>query len=92
MTEPARTISQEELAELQQKSSEIKHSVNSAPAVMMALSEMAQRRPDYAEKLATTVTTVLTKAPQIVSRLQEFTQALNAKAGLKPEGAAGENQ
>jgi len=24
--------------------------------------------------------------------LQEFTQALNAKAGLKPEGAAGENQ
>jgi hypothetical protein len=33
MTEPARTISQEELAELQQKSGEIKHSVNSAPAV-----------------------------------------------------------
>jgi hypothetical protein len=60
------------LAELQQKSGEIKHSVN-------------------AEKLAT-VTTVLTKAPLIVSRLQGFTQALNAKAGLKPEGAAGENQ
>jgi hypothetical protein len=92
MTKPARTISQEELAELQQKSGEIKHSVNSAPAVMMALSEMSQRRPGYAEKLATTVTTVLTKAPQIVSRLPGFTQALNAKAGLKPEGAAGENQ
>ena len=59
---------------------------------MMALSGMAQRRPGYAEKLATTVTTVLTKAPQIVSRLQEFTQALNAKAGPKPEVAAGENQ
>jgi len=77
------------LAELQQKSSEIKHSVNSAPAVMMALSEMSQRRPGYAEKLATTV---LTKAPQIVSSLEEFTQTLNAKAGLKPEGATGENQ
>ena len=89
MTEPARTISQEELAELQQKSSEIKHSVNSASAVMMALSEMSQRRRGYAEKLATTV---LTNAPQIVSRLPGFTQALNAKAGLKPEGAAGENQ
>ena len=50
---------------------------------MMALSEMSQRRPDYAEKLATTV---LTKAPQIVSSLQEFTQALNEKAGPKPEG------
>jgi hypothetical protein len=59
---------------------------------MMALSEMSRRRPDYAEKLATTVTTVSTKAPQIVSSLQEFTQALNAKAGPKPEVAAGENQ
>jgi len=50
--------------------------------VMMALSEMSQRRPDYSEKLASTV---LTKAPQIVSGLQEFTQALNEKAGPKPE-------
>ena len=53
---------------------------------------MLFRSPGYAEKLETTVTTVLTKAPQIVSRLQEFTQALNTKAGLKPEVAAGENQ
>ena len=59
---------------------------------MMALSEMPHRRPDYAEKLATTVTAVSTKAPQIVSSLQEFTQAPNAKAGPKPEVAAGENQ
>ena len=50
---------------------------------MMALSEMSQRRPDYSEKLASTV---LSKAPQIVSSLQEFTQALNEKAGPKPEG------
>jgi hypothetical protein len=47
---------------------------------------MSQRRPDYAEKLATTV---LSKAPQIVSSLQEFTQALNEKAGAKPEGVPG---
>src|SRR5256885_5811673 len=44
---------------------------------MMALSEMSQRRPDYSQKLASTV---LTKAPQIVSTLQEFTKALNEKA------------
>ncbi len=68
--------------ELQKKFSEIKHAINNALAVMMALSEMSQRRPDYYEKLASTV---LTKAPQIVSSLQEFTQALNEKAGLKPE-------
>jgi hypothetical protein len=55
----------------------------------MALSEMSQRRPDYAEKLASTV---LTKAPQIVSSLQEFTQALNEKTGVKTEGVAGESK
>jgi hypothetical protein len=86
MSDPAPTITQEELAELQRKFSEIKHSINNALAVMMALSEMSQRRPDYAEKLATTV---LSKAPQIVSSLQEFTQALNEKAGVKPESVSG---
>jgi hypothetical protein len=82
MNEAAMGISQEELAGLQSKFSEIKHSINNALAVMMALSEMSQRRPDYSEKLASTV---LSKAPQIVSSLQEFTQALNDKAGPRPE-------
>ena len=86
MSEPARTVSLEEIAELQKKFSEIKHAINNALAVMMALSEMSQRRPDYSEKLATTV---LAKAPQIVTSLQEFTQALNQKAGPKPEVATG---
>jgi mannitol/fructose-specific phosphotransferase system IIA component (Ntr-type) len=72
----------QEIVELQKKFSEIKYAINGALAVMMALSEMSQRRPDYSEKLASTV---LMKAPQIVSSLQEFTQALNEKAGLKPE-------
>jgi len=88
MNEPNHTLSPEELAQLQKKFSEIKHSINNALAVMMALSEMSQRRPDYAEKLATTV---LSKAPQIVSSLQEFTQVLNEKAGVKP-AVAGESK
>src|SRR6266446_8111713 len=75
-------VTPEEFAQLQKKFSEVKHSINNALAVMMALSEMSQRRPDYSEKLASTV---LTKAPQIVSSLQEFTQALNEKTGPKPE-------
>jgi hypothetical protein len=89
MSDPGRSITPEELGQLQRKFSEIKHSINNALAVMMALSEMSQRRPDYAEKLASTV---LSKAPQIVSSLQEFTQALNEKAGVKPEGVAGESK
>jgi hypothetical protein len=70
MSDPAAAVTAEELTQLQKKFSEIKHSINNALAVMMALSEMSQRRPDYAEKLASTV---LTKAPQIVTSLQEFT-------------------
>jgi len=89
MSEKSGSISHEELKQLQAKYSEIKHSVNNALAVMMALSEMSQRRPDYAEKLATTV---LTKAPQIVSSLQEFTNALNEKADIKPQGVAGDQK
>jgi hypothetical protein len=81
MTEPAIPLSQEDISQLQKKFSEIKHSINNALAVMMALSEMSQRRPDYAEKLASTV---LSKAPQIVTSLQEFTQVLNEKAGQPP--------
>jgi hypothetical protein len=89
MSDPAHGVTPEELVQLQKKFSEIKHSINNALAVMMALSEMSQRRPDYAEKLATTV---LTKAPQIVSSLQEFTQALNEKTGVNTEGVAGESK
>ncbi|MEY2531490.1 MAG: hypothetical protein QOI96_1575 [Verrucomicrobiota bacterium] len=85
MSEPAKNVTPEEFAQLQKKFSEIKHSINNALAVMMALSEMSQRRPDYSEKLASAV---LTKAPQIVSSLQEFTQALNEKAGTKPASEA----
>ena len=83
MSESARELTSADFVELQKKFSEIKHSINNALAVMMALSEMSQRRPDYSEKLATTV---LSKAPQIVSNLQEFTQALNEKFGPRPEG------
>ena len=85
MSDTARELTTEDYADLQKKFSEIKHSVNNALAVMMALSEMSQRRPDYGEKLATTV---LAKAPQIVSSLQEFTQALNEKFGPRPEGVS----
>ena len=82
MSDNDRSISQEELVELQKKFREIKHVINNALAVLSALSEMSQRRPDYSEKLASAV---LTKTPQIVSSLEEFTQALNEKAGPKPE-------
>jgi hypothetical protein len=78
MSNSAPNISHEEIVELQEKFSAINYAITSALAVMMARSKMPHRGPEYSEKLASTV---LTKAPLIVSRLQEFTQALNEKAG-----------
>ena len=78
MSNSAHNISDEEIVELQEKFSETKKTINLCLAVMMALSEMSQRRPEFSEKLASTV---LTKAPLMVSSLQEFTKASNEKAG-----------
>jgi chromosome condensin MukBEF ATPase and DNA-binding subunit MukB len=84
MSDSDQRVTPEEFAQLQEKFWEIKRDINNILAVMMALSEMSQRRPEFSEKLARTV---LTKAPLMVSRLQEFTQALNEKAGVKPSVA-----
>ena len=59
---------------------EIKHSVNNTIAVMMALSELAQRNPTHYEKLTQAV---LTRCPEIVSQLQNFQQELLSK--VNPE-------
>ena len=100
MSNSAHNISHEEIVELQKKFSEIKFAINKALLVMTGRSKMShsynaaceiwrgsldeweRRRPEFSEKLASVM---LTKAPLIVSSLQEFTQALNEKAGPKPE-------
>jgi chromosome condensin MukBEF ATPase and DNA-binding subunit MukB len=86
MKEANSQMSPEEFEQLRKKFSEMKHMINNALAVIMAYSEMSQRRPDYAEKLASTV---LSKGPQIASSLKEFAQILNEKAGINPADVAG---
>jgi hypothetical protein len=82
LNEKAGPKPQEEIVELQEKFWEIKKTINNWLAGMMALSEMSQGRPEFSEKLASKV---LEWVPQTVLRLREFTQALNEKAGPKPE-------
>ena len=68
-TDDGPPISRAELLELHNKFRAVKHSACNALAVVMALSEMAERNPTYVEKLTKTV---LTKAPQMVAELREF--------------------
>jgi two-component sensor histidine kinase len=76
MTEIAFSMTREELQELYDMFREIKHGINNTLAVVMALSELAQRNPAHYEKLAKAV---LSRGPEVVQQLQDF----QTKLGLK---------
>ena len=81
MTPAQITFTPEEWEALRNQFSELKHSLNNALAVFMALSELANRNPDNYEKLGKTV---IARTPEIVALMHEFTRALDEK------GKAGE--
>ncbi len=66
---------------IRDKFREVKHSINNSLAVIMALSELAQRNPQHYEKLTKAV---LARCPDIVGQLQEFSRALSDKAKPQP--------
>ena len=76
-------MTREELAAIHEKYREVKHDINNTLAVIMALSELAQRNPAHYEKLAKAV---LTRGPDVVQKLQDFQNILGAK--LKDGGGA----
>ena len=75
-------VSRAELLELHNKFRAVKHSACNALAVVMALSEMAERNPTYVEKLTKTV---LSKSPQMVAELREFDDDFRALLKATPE-------
>ena len=54
-------MSREELQAIAEKFREVKHDINNTLAVIMALSELAQRNPAHYEKLAKAVKDVLSR-------------------------------
>ncbi len=76
MSEIPFEMSRAELEAMHEKFRELKHNINNTLAVIMALSELAQRNPAHYEKLAKAV---LTRAPEVVQSLQDFQGILQAK-------------
>ena len=76
-------MTREELEAIHEKFREVKHDINNTLAVIMALSELAQRNPSHYEKLGKAV---LTRGPNVVQMLQDFQGMLAAK--LKPGDGA----
>ena len=69
-------ITRAELQALHDRFRETKHTINNTLAVIMALSELAQRNPSHYDKLAKAV---LTRGPEVVQMLQDFQTALASK-------------
>lgn len=72
-------ISRADFEALLNRYREIKHSINNSLAVIMALSELAERNPAQYERLAKTV---LARCPDIVAQMQEFQRAMQEKLKL----------
>ena len=76
MSEVPFQMTRADLEALHEKYRELKHNINNTLAVIMALSELAQRNPAHYEKLAKAV---LTRAPEVVQSLQDFQGLLAAR-------------
>jgi hypothetical protein len=76
MSDATFEMSREELQALHEKFREVKHDINNTLAVIMALSELAQRNPAHYEKLAKAV---LQRGPDVVQKLQDFQTMLGNK-------------
>ena len=61
--------------------SDMKHSLNNALAVFLALAELSQRNPDNYEKLAKSV---VARTPEIARMVQEFSGFLDTKGPPPP--------
>ena len=75
------TFSPEEWMEFRVRFSNMKHTMNNALAVFMALAELSQRNPDNFAKLAKSV---CTRTPELASMIQEFSAYLDTKGPQPP--------
>lgn len=75
-------ITREEMQTIFENFRELKHGINNTLAVIMALSELAQRNPAHYEKLSKAV---LQRGPETVQQLQDFQNSLAAK--LNPDAS-----
>jgi len=73
------TFTQEEWQSFRKQFGELKHTLNNALAVFMALAELARRNPDNYEKLVKNVTT---RTPGIIEAMEGFTRLMDQKGEL----------
>jgi phosphoenolpyruvate carboxylase len=73
-TEPV-TLSVEQIRELNQKLSDLRHDINNYVSVMLASTELLQRRPETAERLWVGLAE---QPPKIIEAVTQFSRDLEA--------------
>jgi len=81
MTDDPVNFTYEEWMEFRLRYSEMKHTLNNALAVFLALAELSQRNPANFEKLAKAVTT---RTPEIATLIQDFSVYIDTKGPQPP--------
>ena len=76
MSDDTFAFAKEDLETLLKNYRVAKHDINNSLAVIMALAELSQHNPVHYEKLTQTI---LTRCPDIVSKLTSFQKELAAK-------------
>jgi hypothetical protein len=77
---PAVTLSADQSAELNQQLSNMRHDINNHLSLMMAAVELVRRKPEAAERMATT----LTEQPaKIGDSMKKFSAQFETTLGIK---------
>ena len=73
-TEPV-TLSVEQIHELNQKLADLRHDINNRASVMLASTELLQRRPETAERM---LASLAEQPPKILELITQFSRDLEA--------------
>ena len=73
-TEPV-TLSVEQIGELNRKLADLRHDINNRVSVMLASTELLQRRPETAERM---LASLAEQPPKIIETITQFSHDLEA--------------
>ena len=82
LPDAAVTFTPEQIAQLNEQLSRMRHDINNSLALIMAAGEMIRLKPELVEKM---MTTLLSQPQRITALVQQFSAAWETLAGIRRE-------
>lgn len=76
------TLTPEQIAELNNKLSEMRHDINNYLSMIIAATELIKRKPDSTERFLEMISQ---QPPRVISELQNFSQEFEKYLGIERE-------